>query len=341
MVIFLVVLILVCLWKIRFSGFHSEYMGILQTRSVKGLFIALVLLSHASSYLEIGGGIGDRVYLLALQRIGQLMVAMFLFYSGFGVMESYKCKDGYEKTFLKNRVIKTLLHFDVALVLFLLVDIMVDISYPIGNYFECWIGWKTVGNSNWYIFVILILYIVTWCAFWICRKLQLKPKWVEFFVIFFSIGAWFFLYMTKEPYWYNTLLCYCTGMVYSSFKQIIDQKLRNRRTYTVCFLVLVALFYLLYIQNSVVSYSLCACVFALIITLLTMKVQVNNVILQFLGKYLFPIFILQRIPMIIMSSLGITNSFLFTIVAVMVTIPMAVIFDKGMNGLDKYLFNRS
>ena len=58
----------------------NDYMSRENTTSVNGLFILLVFLNHIQSYVTLPEGF----HRLTL-AFGQLMVAMFLFYSGYGV----------------------------------------------------------------------------------------------------------------------------------------------------------------------------------------------------------------------------------------------------------------
>ena len=54
------------------------------------------------------------------------MVAPFLFWSGFGVMESIRRKgEAYVRALPVNRGLRTLIHFDCALLLFLLVRFII------------------------------------------------------------------------------------------------------------------------------------------------------------------------------------------------------------------------
>lgn len=338
MICFLLLLCFFCVYKISFSDFHRDYMDVAQTTSIKGIFITIVLLSHANSYLKIEGSFGDEIYMMFFNILGQLMVTLFLFYSGYGVMESYKNKDCYEKNFLKNRFSKTLMHFDIALVLFVLINLFLGSEYSWSNYLFCWIGWKSIGNSNWFMFVVLLLYLITYIVFNIDKYILKEKKSIWKIMAVLSLVVWIFLYFVKPSYWYNTLFCYVVGMMYSTYKVKIDEELMKPFIYTITFLILSITFMFLYLSGDVIDYSLCACVFSLLVVLFTMKVKVDNSILRFMGNYLFPIYILQRIPMIVMDKIGLKNPIIFTAVAIVITIPLAVIFDRCMKQIDKKVF---
>lgn len=50
----------------------------------------------------LSDSISDQAYLFAVKGFGQFMVAPFLFYSGFGIMESTRKKPQYFKHFPRN-----------------------------------------------------------------------------------------------------------------------------------------------------------------------------------------------------------------------------------------------
>ena len=95
--------------KISVKGFErEEALSMRTTNALRGVFIMLVMLSHfkgyCSPYTAAVDVIGGRIS----TELGQLIVVMFLFYSGYGVCESIRKKgSGYVRSFPKNRVLKS------------------------------------------------------------------------------------------------------------------------------------------------------------------------------------------------------------------------------------------
>ena len=103
------------------------------TTVLNGFWILVVFFSHANQYISKGGyqyvAFGDCVYRFFFGVVGQLMVAMFLFNSGFGVMESIKAKGlVYVRSMPKRRLLATLLNFDVAVLMFIVMNIILGVS---------------------------------------------------------------------------------------------------------------------------------------------------------------------------------------------------------------------
>lgn len=104
------------------------------TDSIKGFFILTVFYRHVMPYLNDQNAIFSRrgqqivnIFNICDSFLGQLIVTMFLFYSGYGVMcailnkrEAYICK------IPKKRILSTLLNFMVAVSIFWLMQTLIQ-----------------------------------------------------------------------------------------------------------------------------------------------------------------------------------------------------------------------
>ena len=101
------------------SGYCSREM----TASVNGYFLTTVFMTHLIQYMSwsIYGPL-DIMYIEVNRALGQLIVAMFLFYSGYGVMESLRHKKGYISSFPKRRLLPFFVNFEIAAVIYLFVS---------------------------------------------------------------------------------------------------------------------------------------------------------------------------------------------------------------------------
>ena len=182
MIICVILIGLICLYQIRFAcsennktvlsdGIYNDYLSIDKTNSVKGIFVLLIFFSHCSAYLNLSDHILNKLYdWFNYGYLGQGIVAVFLFYSGYAMMLSGIEKGrSYVKSIPAKRVLKVLLHFDIAVCIFSIVQILLGKDITIGRFLLSLVGWSSVGNSNWYIFAILIFYLITYFAFLIGR----------------------------------------------------------------------------------------------------------------------------------------------------------------------------
>lgn len=338
MIIWLVVLYTLVVYKSELTKFNNDYIGRDETAAIKGFFIAIVFLSHLRGYIPVEGTQLNTFYNQVFLTIGQLMVTLFLFYSGYGCYESYKIKDSYYKTFPKNRILKTILHLDIALLIYVAMNLIVGIQYPAKNYLCCWIGWESIGNSNWYIFTVIALYVASWIGFVLCtRKKQLCP----FLVFVLSIAIVFALKKAgKESWWYDTAICFPLGMIYSLIKNKSEKYLNHFYIYYPTLAISVIIFILLYNTKGLLAFLACSCSFCFIVVLITMKVKISNPVLIWMGNHLFEIYIFQRIPMTLLrySSILVEHKCLFTALAIVLTMIIALVFRKAYKKIDGVLF---
>ena len=147
---------LLCLWGIGLrKESDGDYLSREQGNAVKGIFILMVLVSHASQYVSDAGyaysGWSDALFLKAVWLFGQLIVVMFLFFSGYGVMTAVRNKgEAYVRAMPRHRILSVLLSFDIAVVCFALVGLLLGKTYPAGTSLLALTGWESIGNSNWY-----------------------------------------------------------------------------------------------------------------------------------------------------------------------------------------------
>ena len=306
MVLTVIALLVLCLYGIQ-SGrgkAFPDYISKERTNAIKGIFILVVFLSHIRPFIIDAGymyhGIGDLIFRRFLGIFGQLMVVMFLFYSGYGVMESIgRKKDQYVKSMPRHRILSTLLNFDIAVCAFLAVDLLLKHDVTAPQFLLSLIAWDSVGNSNWYIFAILICYTVTWLAASIIKEPKQLCITVFILLTLSAVTLGFF----KEYYWYNTLWAYPAGMYYSYNRPKIEGYIDTHYTKTLLILILlVAAFSAIPWDLAGFRVNALSVAFALTIVTLSMRLKMDNPALRWCGEQLFPLYIYQRIPMIVLAA---------------------------------------
>jgi len=320
--------------------YYPDYLSVEQCNSIKGLFIIIVFLSHSVQAVTLPDTMWNTLFTkIVVTLIGQSMVSLFLFYSGYGVMLSIDRKgSGYIKSIPSKRVLKVLLHFDIAVVLFGLVQLACGKTFTPLSYLLSLTGWTSLGNSNWYIFVILCLYLITWLSFTLAKG-NLKVGFALTAAL--SVGMMAVLFVTKSSrVWYDTALCYAAGMAYYLYQEKTEAFLfKNKYIWYIVIAVTAALYGASLLLRRYWFMDIPRHIFfALTTVLFTMKVSVNNKILQFFGKHLFAIYILQRLPMLVLTRIGFGSPYLFILISFAVTVVLAVLFDLMLGKIDKLLF---
>lgn len=181
-------------------------------------------MSHFNPYVRYTVP-SDIWYLKAIGKVGQLMVTTFLFYSGYGIMESIKQKGTvYVSNIPKKRILGTLYKFILAVNCFAL---MAHYHIPLKRLLLSFIAWTSIGNSNWYIFAILMCYLFVFISFSICGS-NYKNGCMGVFLLSLLYVFVIFKCWKGQHWWYDTILCYPTGMFVSLYKEKVIELFQNR-----------------------------------------------------------------------------------------------------------------
>ena len=345
MLIYLIVLLVLCcmgLQTAKKNEFFSDYCGKTQTSAINGVFVLVVFLSHASTYVTLDGPL-DAAYLTFKGYLRQLIVASFLFYSGYGMLESIRNKGlSYVKSIPGKRFFKVLLHMEIAVLLFLLTDFAIGKSFDLKTTLLAFTFWESIGNSNWYIFAILWMYLLVFASFFVCRA----NLWGGTILTTILAGGYVaaMLFAGKDTWWYNTALLYPLGMWYSLLKPQIEKLvMKNDVTWFLSAGVLLVPYVFCYLRRDthLAWYYMWGALFILLLVLLTMKVKIGNSILSWFGSHVFSIYILQRIPMMVFTKLGLAEQrYSFITLSFLATLVLAVLFDAALEKLDNAIWGR-
>ena len=308
MLLFLALFIL-AVWSCRFRwhGTYDDYLSKEQTTAINGIFIVWVFIRHVQSPYLVEAGytyslLGDSLFRWIDLAAGQLIVAMFLFNSGYGVMAA-TLKGGmdYVKRMPVRRILTTYLNFAIAVGVFVAFRFIVD-SHPVGlsKVLLSFMALDGVGNSYWYIFAILVCYAVFWLSA-LCVRLnpiRMLP------LLCAGVGAYVWVMSLCMPlYWYSTASAFAMGCVYCVFKNRIDDVVQ--RVYWPCFVVVWIAFYFVHFRLGFewhgVRSNVVTLLFVIGFVLLMMKFRMRNAALLWLGSHLFPIYIYQRLPMFLLD----------------------------------------
>ena len=343
MIIIFIVLLLCMCWRMKFCFVNAQYMSINQTAAWKGVFAIVILASHTKHYITLGPSFYDTSFVYLLSLIGQLMVAPYFFYSGYGIMHGIIHKPDYLKGFFKKRIFKVLLHFDVAVLLYIILMSAIGRIYPPHYYLTCWVGWDSVGNSNWFIFVILVAYLIAYISMTVLKQtIVTKPLLIVAVVTILTASFGIVLKLIgRESYWFNTVLAFPFGMAFYWFKTKIIDLLpppKQHRIYLGLIFGSLCVFACWYCFKGIDDYGISACLFCLVLTMMSLVVRMSNPILSWLGQQAFAIYIMQRFSMNLLRHWGLNaHPYLFAALSIVAALIVASLFTKLLNVLDRRL----
>jgi membrane-bound acyltransferase YfiQ involved in biofilm formation len=331
----LLAVLLVMLWGLRLRK-DNRHLSKDQTCAINGLFVLLVFLRHTVDYIPMGRW--DGIFAHINKELDQLIVVPFLFYSGYGIMRSIQSKGkSYVRSIPKNRIFKVWYHFAIAVGLYWVLSLFLHKNYAPLRVALSFTGWDSIGNSNWYIFATLWMYVFTWLAFTLLPKRQTLAAAVTAAL---CVGYILVLQDLKGIWWYDTALVYPAGMLYGLYGEKLEKHLTGVLPRLLALMVCIGLFALsFYLQEILFFREAMAVFFALLVVCITMLVKISNPVLLFLGKYTFEIYILQRIPMLLLKN-HFSNPYLYLAAGFAASLLVAVGFHKLLEWLDGIIYLR-
>ena len=214
------------------------------------------------------------------------------------------------------------------------------IHYPLKRILLSFVGWDSIGNSNWFMFVTFSLYFFTFIGLYFFKDYQKKSGVI--IVTVFSICLLIALFFTQSEWWWDTVLCYPLGMWYSKFHTRFEEMIMSLKKYLIIllstFIVFIVTYYLHH-KGILLTYIFSSMAFSVIVVLLTMKIKIRNKGLTFLGKHVFSIYILQRLVLSIVSSI-IANRYMAFAISLFFTIGVSVLFDHTFAFIDKLILKK-
>jgi len=279
------------------NNFYNDYMDLKYTNPVKGIFVWLIILRHYYTYLKKK----NYLYIKILFYLGQKIVSLFLFYSGYGLFESITKKGiNYVKA-LPKKAYNIFINFQISLFFFFLSNLILGIKLKISRYFLSIIFLSTVGNSNWFAFTIITFYLYSYMSFIFIKKE--KPY---LGVILLNIIIIIHIYLVYNYFYPKILhpidnsLCFILGFYYSLIRQSIEKLLmKNDSYYFTITSIIIAIYYYFYVNKfkGLLYILMTNCFFCVIMIFITMKIRFYNEFLIFLNSHSLSIYFLQRVIM--------------------------------------------
>ena len=341
MVVFVALIVLVFLLGIRTRKSDDTILDHRDTSIINGIFVLFIFLSHCTQYWPLQNELLlDELYQHVQNIHNQWVVTTFLAFSGYGVMQSFLTRgEKYLRTYPYRRLLKTLINFDIAVILYLLLAVIVGEKYTVPTILGSFIGITSVGNSNWYIFAILVLYSLSYLAAKITKSSN-----KQVFILFVGTAVYYAIMRVAgfDERFYSTIMCYPAGALLAVYRADCIRWIKRRKVTTLLVLLLLLLAtYKLRRYDIIMNFS--SIVFVGLIVWFLCFFEIQSPVFYFCGKHAFSIFILQRIPGILIANcFEVTGKLRYPVIVLdlALTILLSVIFDRLLAKIDKALIER-
>ncbi len=329
------------------TGWNEDFLSLSTSKMLLGFFSVLIVFHHL---VQQSGG-NEAGILFLLEDFGVGFVGVFFFFSGFGLYESMKKKEGYIRGFLKKRLPSVLIPFYTVIAVFLAYFLpqteKIETKELIG-----WItGWKLINSHMWYIVEIVFLYIIFYLLFrWIKnRKISVALLFAAVIaLVVWSLrrchgDAWF-----QGEWWYNTTLLFPIGVLFAEHRDNLVYYMK--RFYVILLPVILALFVIFYkfTKHALMTYSYwsergldkgyddkfrclivqCPMVifFVFLVLMLGLKLKIGNKALAFLGSISLELYLIHNLFFSVFSVVKGTGAFYFSVLVA--SLPAATLLHK-------------
>lgn len=325
------------------NEFFEDYLCPKNTTTINAIFSVLIFLSHSAQYVSLKGDL-DAPYFEMRAWLGQIVVVTYLFFSGFGIMESIKKKGrSYVKAMPTQRFFRLWYQFALMMVMYIVLGFVIGREMDPINTLLAFTGYTSLGNSNWYMLATFLMYIFIYLSFMVSGKY----KWLGVtLTTLLTMGYIAAMVETEflELRFYDTIFCFPLGMLYSSVKPRIDKLvMKNDVVWSAVAVALVAaLMYCAQNRFDTINHRLGLYALApLVIVVMMMKLNISSSILDWFGRHIFSFFMLQRIPMLLLRYLGLNKEpYFFIIACFFATVLLATAFDALIEKIDPIIFRK-
>lgn len=221
----ILLLLAACLYPLQLTrplgrGIRPDYLSVESGRSLRGALSLGILLHH------LGQQKMGRIVLPLFPKIGYLLVAVFFFLSGYGLMKQHMAKESYRRSFFARRLPAILLPYALATVLYGLLYAALGEPWSVRQILRGLVDDNPMVSASWYILAILFFYCAFGCLMWLFGR---RFAWMLPGGAVFLAGYLFLCVKLDYGYWwYNTTPALLLGMTWAVYQEKIDGLLRKQ-----------------------------------------------------------------------------------------------------------------
>lgn len=333
--------VFVLLYKVKFAGFtgyFDDYLSLENSNAFRGIMALVIVLHHLCRQFADDGKY--EIWLKPFDSpMGWLVVGMFFFFSGYGLMMGYKNKNLYLKGFLKKRLPAVLIPMLTATVLYLPFQLTIKIGNGTFGYdylLNILLGQDFIIRNGWYVYAIIVFYVLFFVIFRFIKNTKMAITTFTISIFLYEVIC-FIVY--NNFVWSASSICIAFGVVYAYYYEAITRIMKK------LYYLLLALCIIGYIGSMAInplfnrlfhfyppefiSENFCCLFFVLFSLIICLKLNFNNVLTAFLGNISYEIYLLHGLFIIIFANfIKIDNSILYTALVLAFTVLSSWLIHK-------------
>lgn len=221
--ILVLVLFVVLIYNIKpvksLSSFNDNYLSLESCNMLRGFFAVTVVFHHLSQIFKTG------IIFPLFRNFGTISVAVFFFFSGYGLMKKYITDENYKKGFLLRRLTVIVIPYIIITAIYWAYNIIIGNRYSLTDIFiAIWNG-SPIAINSWYIINIIIFYTVYYFMMLICRKKYFAI--IGLSSIYCVIWIIFCRRMGYIGVWYITTPVIVVGLIWALMEEYIIKSIKK------------------------------------------------------------------------------------------------------------------
>ena len=270
-----------------------DYLSVDNTNALRGIMAIAIVLHHLSEHSTSG-----RLFPL-LNHIGYLLVAVFFFLSGYGLMVSFQRKGkAYLEGFWKRRILFFVIVLLLDTLLYAAFNLLNGQKFSATEFLLSFVNGHPLAIASWYIFVQIYFYAFFAVVYRHCNSEAYRLALM--FLLITSCDLLFFL-LDYPSQWIYSNYGFFLGLFWATYKPQINSKLEQN--YFLYLVVIVSLFIgfsiLPKIMDAKWGYLFCRVIstpcFALFVLLLLYKIHFVGCFWQKMSAISLEIYLLHSL----------------------------------------------
>lgn len=319
-------------------GGGTDYLSIINTNCIKGIFALFVLTHHLYQH---SGLFRESQIGTVFQGLGYLSVAMFFFLSGYGLRFSHITKGfQYVNSMPIKRILPLYLQSLILIALYTCLSLIIGKEVKSSLLLQSVFWGNTIIANGWYLQVILVLYVLYYLVYGVLKTEKMNdPNFHITMLVVLIVYAWINIFLGKSIMRYQSIFAFWLGLIWSDYKNWLDKILN--KYWGVSVIIGFIAFSILFVAGLKNRYFtiLAALSFVILTIILFMRIPVNFSVTRWLGKYYFEIYVMQGVGMLLFHSnlIYVENKWIYVIICTFTTLILAVIIHPLFDFIGRFV----
>lgn len=295
---------------------------------------------------------------------GFYFVALFFFFSGYGLFKSVKTKPDYLRGFLKKRILPILYTSYVVIFMYYAFRLIQGEPFSVTNLLIYLSQARLCNVNGWYVICLPIIYLGFYLAFKFCKKENAAVAVMWLIVTAYCLigtfvdhNNWFFC----GEWWYNSVYGFMVGLFFAKYE---EKFLTHLKKYYWLYLILsfvlivplytasklTTMFVSYYAENfdpthrvirrwiCLISENLASFSFMFFMLLLNLKCKIGNKVLDFMGTITLEFYLVHGLFVELFSYRFVgylpplwqcKNAALYVLAVFVISVPICVLLKKS------------